>query len=398
MPRDFRLILRALRKHRTICVLIVVQVAIACAILGNGLHLVSQRYALQRLPTGLDEGHLVVLEVEALQGRLEEVQRAEVLATVAALPGVDATAYVNALPFSGRGGAFKLVHEGAIERQTDAALYYGSVGFMETLGVQIVVGRGFAPGDFQPSNPNPLATAVTIILTESLSRQLSASVGSRIEVANRKLTVIGIAEDVMKPVLVSPDDAFNTAFIAAPPGGVASSRIVARTQQDATSGLGSEIAAAATRVTPETLIWSAQRLSEIRADYFKLDRTVIRLVFGLGIMLALVVAGGVGGLSSYWILRRYKQIAIRRALGARRRDIAWYFHIENLMITSMGVMLGFAGAIAVSVMLTKWLALPSMPIVPLSWGALAMIVIGQLAIIGPVRRALAVPPAVLKTA
>ncbi|MEJ7745331.1 MAG: FtsX-like permease family protein [Luteimonas sp.] len=399
MPKDLLLILRALRKHWTICILLVVQISIACAILGNGLNLVGQRYALQRLANGIAEQRLIVLDVQALQGRLSEAQRDEVLLAVASLPGVSSTAYVNALPFSGRGGAYKIASEAdGIERNANSSLYFGSVGFLDTLGVRIVSGRGFAASDFGRPGENPLATVATIILSESLSRRLSAPVGSRIQVANRSLTVIGIVENVLPPVLVSPDDAGNTAFVASPPGGVLGSQIIVNADPSAIPALLLEITAAATRKTPQTLIWYGLPFAEIRLDYFKLDRAVIRLIFGLGILLSLVVAGGVGGLSSYWITRRHKQIAIRRALGARRRDIAWYFHVENLIITSLGAVLGLIGAIAVSVMLTKWLALPSMPIAPLSWGALVMIVIGQLAVLAPVRRAVSVLPAVIKTA
>src|SRR5690606_25873722 len=150
-----------------------------------------------------------------------------------------------------------------------------------------------------------------------------------------------------------PVDASNTAFIPSPPSGIESARIIVSANPDDLPALATDVSAAATRVTPDTLIWSARQFSEIRDDYFRLDRTMIRLILGFGILLAVVVAGGVGGLSSFWIARRNKQIAIRRALGARRRDIAWYFHAENLFVTSLGVLLGFAGAVALSAVLTE---------------------------------------------
>ncbi len=398
MANDISLVLRAMRWHRMVIALIVVQIAMACAILGNGLNLVSQRYVLQRVSTGLTENRLVVLDMEVLQGRLDDTMRDEVLAKIDKIPGIDSTAYVNALPFSGRGSTFKFVHRGELERQMDGALYYGSRGFMKVLGVRIMSGRGFRADDFREGSQGPLAAADKIILSKSLARRLAALPGSRIEVAGRALTVIGIADDVMTPSLIDPGAAANTAFIPSLPVGAGSYRIVANTRQDATPQAVSAIVSEATRVTPRTLAWSAQMFGQIRADYFAIDRAVIRLILGMAAVLALVVAAGVGGLSSYWITCRHKQLAIRRALGARKADIARYLHVENLIITSMGGVLGIMGSLVMSEGLARWLTLPPIQVAPLLWGALAMIAIGQFAVLAAIRRAVTIPATGLKAA
>lgn len=340
-----------------------------------------------------------MLEVQVTQGRLDEAQRDEVLAAIDALPGVASVAYLNALPLSGRPGVLRFARAHAPDDSgIDGALYRGSKGFLNVLGVRIIAGRGFVDEDFQASSGDSLAQASSVILTETFSRRLSAPLGSQIRIGSQHLMVIGITEDVLQPTLVSPVVANYSAFIPSPPGGVFSYQIVVNVEPSALPARLRDTVATATRMTPRTLLWSAKPFSRIRQDYFKLDRAVIRLVLVLGAVPALAVAGGVGGLSSYWIIRRHKQIAIRRALGARRLDIAWYFHLENLMVTCLGVLIGFAGAIALSVMLTKWLPLPSMSIGPLAWAAVAMIVIGQLAVLAPVRRAVRVSPAGLKAA
>lgn len=397
MSPELSLVIRALRKHRTMCVLIAVQIAIACAVLSNGLNLVHHRYTLEHLSTGLSDGRLIVVDVEPLRGQLDNVQRLEAMSAISSLPGVDSVAYVNALPFSQRGSTYAFSSRADLSSRLDASVYYGSPGYLQTLGVRILVGRGFQQSDFSEPVTDPIARSSIIILTQSLARRLSATVGTRVYIEGRGLTVIGISADVQQPSVVDPNDAGNSAFVATPPGVALGSQIVINTGAALPARIG-DVTAAATRATPASLVWSAKRFEDIRADYFQFDHAVVRLILVLGGLLALVVAAGIGGLSSYWIARRHKQIAIRRSLGARKSDIAWYFRIENLLTTAMGVAAGLILALATSIALTRFVGVPAMPAGPLALSAVAMLIIGQLAIMAPVRRAIAIEPAALKAA
>ena len=103
---------------------------------------------------------------------------------------------------------------------------------------------------------------------------------------------------------------------------------------------------------------------------------------------------GIVGLASFSVNRRTKQIGTRRALGATKRDILRYFLVENFVITTFGVVLGGAMTIGFNVWLTEAMSLPKIDLyyVPIGMGVLW--IIGQLAVLGPARRACAVPPAV----
>lgn len=397
MPKELGLILRALRAHRVISALIALQIALACAILANGLSLVSQRYNLQTLSSGLPGEQLVVLEAEALQGPLQQHDLSRLLGILEQQVGTDSAAAVNTLPFSHRASTYGFSVPGSPNRSLDASLYYGSPGFMEVLGVEVLSGRGFAREDFSKPRPNPLGQTSTVILSESLARRMSLRVGSRIEVAGQGLTVIGISTDVQQPAVADPAQAHYSAFVASHPDPAVGSLIVVNTGAPPSPNAVNDLVATVTEVTPQTFIWSANTLSKIRADYFRLDRAVMRLVLLLGLVLALVVAAGIGGLSSAWIVRRHKQIAIRRSLGARRRDVAWYFHVENLIVTATGAVAGLLMALAVNLVLGQWMALPAVPLPYLLTGGLLMVAVGQLAVFVPVRRALAIPPAAVSS-
>jgi len=100
------------------------------------------------------------------------------------------------------------------------------------------------------------------------------------------------------------------------------------------------------------------------------------------------------GLASFWVAQRRKQIGIRRALGATRADILRYFQTENFLIVTFGIVVGMAMAYGISLLLMMHYELPHLPWLYLPIGAIALWLIGQLAVLGPALRAAAVPPVV----
>jgi putative ABC transport system permease protein len=83
---------------------------------------------------------------------------------------------------------------------------------------------------------------------------------------------------------------------------------------------------------------------------------------------------------------------VRRALGATRGDILGYFQTENFLIVSGGVLLGSVLGVLGNLALMRQYELPRMPLWWLLLGAILLWLLGQLAVLGPARRAAAVPP------
>jgi len=109
-------------------------------------------------------------------------------------------------------------------------------------------------------------------------------------------------------------------------------------------------------------------------------------------VLLVITAAGIVGLTSFWVGQRRKQIGVRRALGARQRDILGYFLTENLLITLGGVLLGVVLAVSMNVWLV--LRLGSQPMSPsyLVVGVLLLLLLGQGAVLAPAMKASRVPP------
>jgi putative ABC transport system permease protein len=136
------------------------------------------------------------------------------------------------------------------------------------------------------------------------------------------------------------------------------------------------------------------RYSDLRSEGYARDSGTALLMLVICVVLLLASAGGIVGLTSFWVSQRRRQIGIRRALGATRGDILHYFQTENFLIVTAGVGLGMLLAVLLNVWLMHHFPLPRLPLFYLPVGAVVLWVLGQLAVLGPARRAASVPPVV----
>ncbi len=102
------------------------------------------------------------------------------------------------------------------------------------------------------------------------------------------------------------------------------------------------------------------------------------LLSGITGVVLLVALMGVGGLTSYWVQLRRRQIGLRRALGATRADILLLFLLENALVVGIGIVAGGLVTYAGSTWITRHLSLERTPYSYLLAGAVAMLIVCQL--------------------
>jgi putative ABC transport system permease protein len=152
--------------------------------------------------------------------------------------------------------------------------------------------------------------------------------------------------------------------------------------------------AALKKLDPKRVVTQQRTLDDARAEFFQGDRAMTSLLFGVIIALLLVTGLGIVGLASFWVAQRRRTIGVRRALGATRADILHYFQTENFLLATLGIVLGMVLAYGINLLLMLHYELPRMPWMYFPIGALALWLIGQMAVLGPALRASQVPPVV----
>ncbi|MEO8779875.1 MAG: FtsX-like permease family protein, partial [Rhodanobacter sp.] len=127
---------------------------------------------------------------------------------------------------------------------------------------------------------------------------------------------------------------------------------------------------------------------------YALDLFMVQVLSVICVILLVITGVGMAGLTSFWVNQRHKQIGVRRALGARKVDILRYFQIENLLIAGGGCVVGVLLALGINLALLRAFSMDRMPLWYVIAGVAGVLVLGQLAVFMPARRASNVPPVV----
>ncbi|MGY3040088.1 putative ABC transport system permease protein [Rhodanobacter sp. TND4EL1] len=403
---EIRPIFASLRKHRIPAILIVLEIALACAVLCNAVFMISKRVSDIRLPNAIDEQGLVSVALRGIDDKLVGSDIPRNLAALRGIPGVQQAAVTSSLPLSHNnwGWSFGVTPDSVIanKKNVNVSLYFIGEGGDKTLGLHVLEGRFFSDDELAGSkfDTAPLPETHVVVMTQSAARQFwptGSALGKTIYSKPFYYTVVGVVEDVLRPNVYTQNTGKSYEAVYFPMSAAGSK-----------GALGYYILRAAPQDRDRIMREAEQKLAaldpaavakgkvyvDIRHDYFAdMSSMAWMLVLVCVVMLA-VTAFGIVGLTSFWVGQRRRQIGIRRAVGATRGHIMQYFQTENFLLTAAGVLLGMALAFGINVYLMQHYEMDRMPWYYLPGGALALWALGQLAVFGPARRAASVPPVV----
>ncbi|MGY0799525.1 ABC transporter permease [Lysobacter sp. A286] len=402
---DIRPILSTLRRHKTAAALIVLEVALSCAIICNAVFLISERLERMDRPSGLAESEIVRLQLAGIgrDDNAEALSREDV-AALSAIPGVKSAALTNQLPFgnSSWNSSVNLTADQQVPT-LNAAIYLGDDQLLETLGLRLVAGRDFNPDeyiDWEAFNaPNSGIQAHSVILSRAVAERLypgENAIGKQLySWGEEPIRVVGVVEHLIRPNEQGGSSEVQLSLIL--PIRVPftlGSNYVLRTDPDRREEVLKAAVATLDQVNPNRILMDHETMEKSRADYYAQDRAMAWLLAAVIIGLLVVTALGIVGLASFWVQQRTKQIGVRRALGATRGQILRYFQAENFILATVGIVIGMALAYGINLMLMERYELARLPAIYLPVGAITLWLLGQIAVFGPARRAAAVPPAV----
>ncbi|MDE2318025.1 MAG: FtsX-like permease family protein [Xanthomonadaceae bacterium] len=396
---QIRPILAALRSHRTAVLLLMLEIALTMAVLGNLVFIVYGSIQRSHVSTGVDESRIGLIQSISVIGEPARGTTAGDIAALRNVPGVTHAAfggpplwYVERDP----------VYLDPSRRQKVAQMYefQGSEDLGRTLGLHVVEGHDLSKDELPVLGKMDMSKdyQYPVLITRALADRLypdGHALGRLLYDGNATIRVVGILDHLRGEITGRVDDDYSivTEFVvgAQNMGGGFMIRAgdPARLPQILRAA-----AAALQKADPAHVQNKVYTMAELRQKYFQHDLAAGRMLVAIMLILLVVTALGVSGLASFWVQQRRRQIGMRRALGATRGDILHYFQAENFLIVTGGVALGALFAYVLNLFLMKRFELAHLPAHYLLIGAVALWVLGQLAVLGPALRAAAVPPVV----
>ena len=389
--------------------LVVVEVAFSIVLLVGAALLIRTFVRLNAIEAGFDPNGVVTANIDLPTDRYptpvaREAFFEELNGALLRTPGVFSTATATGVLPDETAIEFGTIEtDDAPVRRVEPNPYVGSLtvggAFFETLRIPILEGRAFTPADLDDA----------VIVNQALASRLwpaGAAVGRRMREGDGPWwTVVGVAGDVEMRMFAS-----NTRLTLQ----TYHPLVVRATSARAPLPRGRRtfvyrrifVAASDTAATARILeqaVWSidpalpVQRIESLRDRWnrtFAPQFLVVSVMTLFSLVAVVLAAAGLFAVISYGIARRTHEIGIRIALGATRTDIFRLVMSRGLALAAFGVVIGLAGAAAVSRTLTALLY----EVGPYDVSSFVGVAGGLLAVAAaacwlPTRRAMAIDPA-----
>ena len=329
-------------------VLIAVEVAISMVLLvGAGLLLRSLQ-ELQRTQSGYEVDGVTAMRIRGISGAASAQSSAlgdvyqRYLDGIAGLPGIDSAAVTSlALP-SRAGSGFSIggTGDGSAARRDMASYQIVSQGYFSVLRIPLKEGRTFSASD---TSGRPAVAIVNEELARrawpgqsAIGRQITAGEGPRMAT----MTVVGVVGNV-RTMFQAGDE--PQIYVSSLQQNEPSVLLLVRPAGSTTLPVDA-VKRAIWSAEPRQAVFSIRPLDELIAERTMLQRAVAAFIGGFALLAFVMSITGVYAVVTYLISRRVKEIAMRRAIGARGQDVLSLLAGPAFLWTTAGVLVGVVGA------------------------------------------------------
>jgi predicted permease len=376
--------------------LVVAQVALCLVLLVTaGLFLQSLRRA-QQLDAGFDPDNVALTAFDVFPAGYDRARgvafQQQVLERVRALPGVEDAALAARVPlaFSGRSSTGVEIEGYQPRKDEEVTITYNDVSarYFETMRIPLVRGRSFSEADTADASP-------VMIVNETMARRYWANrdpVGRYVRIGQDRTQVVGVARDGKYRSFSEPPTPYM--YFPLPQSYRSAAMLHVRTA-GAPDAIFPALRSVMSELDPDVPLFQAMTMHQSLEQAVFAQRIGATLLSIFGALALTLAAVGLYSVMAYAVGQRTHEMGIRLALGASPRELRRMVVASGMRVAAVGLVLGAAGAAAVSRLLTSLLNGVS-PTDPITF----TVVIGTLALVAfvaalvPARRASAVDPIV----
>jgi predicted permease len=351
------------RHHRFLRMIVAAEVALSLVLLlGAGLVLRGFERLAGEDP-GFDPAPLLALNVNVPPENYPDRSAYQnfvlpAIEAVRAVPGVAAAGVMSAIPFESWGINFNMRYEGqAVADPTTLPLVESRTitpGYFEAMGIELRQGRVFTETEGLADN----ATAVVIANQALADRDFPGQdpIGKRFHTGDTTFaTIVGIVANVRNMGPDRPTQAEVYWSRAFSDRGSTAVQLMVRVNGDAL-GYVDAVTRAIKSVDRLAAVSQVRPMTEVIAASIGRPRFYLMLLAVFAGAALLLATAGLYGVMSYAVAQRTREIGIRTALGSTRARTVGLIMRQGMKLVSGGVLLGLAGAVALTFVLGRLLA------------------------------------------
>ncbi len=330
--------------------LVMIEIAVAFALLVGASLLVKNLILLQRRDAGIQTSRIVAFDVAPTGPRYANPEQVRafyraMLERMAAVGGVESVGAVTQLPMYQFGVNTEVSIEGGTPWNANEAplVEQRRIGgrYFETMGIRLVRGRMFSDVDGAAGQP-------VVVINRAMAGKFwpgQEAVGKRVRPGSSKtwLTVVGVIEDVRSFGLSAtvPYEMYQT--IEQQPA--AATTVVMRTQAEDPAAAVQAARQVVSSVDPTQPITMVQTMEQVVSASVRQPRLLSALSGLFGALAGLLAMVGVYGVTAYNVRRQRREFGIRLALGADARAVRQLVVTRGAMTAAAGVALGSVAAL-----------------------------------------------------
>jgi predicted permease len=375
--------------------LILAQVALSLPLLVSAALMLKTLQNLRAVDTGFGKENVLFASVNpSLNGYSPERSMNfynDLLLKTRALAGVTSASLASDTPISGGWDQLSLVVEGYTPREgerTSSDMTIVSSDYFKVLGIPLLNGRDFNEQD-------RLGSPKVVIVNEKMARHFFGGadvLGKRIGVDDvPDMTIVGVVKDAQY-VDLRRNIRRHFYMPAMQEKRLTNMTLHVKTSTDP-NVVAESLRAELKALDPHLPLYNIKTLSAEIDQSLIQERMVTWLSAAFGVLATLLTALGLYGVLTFSVARRTREIGIRVALGAQRRDVFRLIMIRGVVLVGVGVAVGLAASFAFSRLIGSLLfgVAPNNPLT-LAVVSLGLIAIALLACYLPARRAMLVDP------
>jgi putative ABC transport system permease protein len=350
--------------HRALGALVVIEVALSLVLM-VGAGLVLKGFSrLTRSDPGFDPAPILTLDATVspqaypdTNGGVKRFARflEPALAAIRQLPGVASAASIQLIPYENWGWNSNMRYEGQPgDNPTQLPLVENRIVTPEFFGVtrqRLLSGRLL-----QESDDERKESPYVVVVNQALVKRDFPGrnpIGARFYTGDTTFgTIVGVVSDIKNVGPYAPPTPEMYSTFRQNGGGFSSFPIMIRVTGRDPMAIVASVRAAIRRVDPTAAITHVSSMNDVIAKSVGRPRFYLTLLATFALVAVVLAVAGLYGVMSYAVAQRTRELGIRNALGSGSPRLIRLVAGQGMRLIGIGVILGLAGAAAVTRLLT----------------------------------------------